>query len=155
MASFWKGEEGDASHSYSFLSISNSSCSPHHPVCCLHCSTVSKRASRAGSFCLECPSLPSPLPLFCPSRHLSTWQASPPQGSLLPFRAGASLEEAGAQPMFINGARGSSITLTGKLRVHTGSGRSLCTAESQQNRIVHLPLPALLHYANTYLDFKA
>lgn len=30
MANFWKGEEGDASHSYPVLSISNSSFSPHH-----------------------------------------------------------------------------------------------------------------------------
>lgn len=138
--SFWGGEEGDASHSYPLLSISNSTFSPHQlsagllpplpdtfpwlhsiygtksssliwhegslmmtderdriwPSLALTISSLFTLSlafidptrgqavsqllafAHAGSFCLECPALPSPPPHRSQQASFKPWQASPP-----------------------------------------------------------------------------
>lgn len=88
------------------------------------------------SFWLECPSLPSSLPHLSQQASFKPWQASPPWGSLHPFRAGASFSGAGTQPTFIDRALGSSIPLTSNLR---DRGNPCACRVTEKQDIIVLP----------------
>ena len=85
--------------------------------------------AHAGSFWLERPSFPSSLSHLSQQASFKPWQASPPWGSFLPFRAGASLAGQGLSPRLLMEPWGPpyhswTIPDTEGNPVHAGSQRS-------------------------------